>query len=128
MPAVAGAGSNDTRVAILNANHAQKLGADAALHVAGYYNRPSQEGLFRHFEAVHEATELPIIVYNIPPRAVVDILPETMARIAALPRVVGDPADAMTAVEARLDGEREDDVRQELEAARRKLRRQAGGG
>ena len=89
LPVIAGAGSNDTRVAILNANHAQKLGADAALHVAGYYNRPSQEGLFRHFEAVHEATELPIIVYNIPPRAVVDILPETMARIAELPRVVG---------------------------------------
>jgi 4-hydroxy-tetrahydrodipicolinate synthase len=89
LPVIAGAGSNDTRVAILNAKHAQKLGADAALHVAGYYNRPSQEGLFRHFEAVHEATGLPIIVYNIPPRAVVDILPETMARIAELPRVVG---------------------------------------
>ena len=89
LPVIAGAGSNDTRTAIQNSNHAQELGADAALHVAGYYNRPSQEGLFRHFEAVHADTDLPIIVYNIPPRAAVDILPETMARIAALPRVVG---------------------------------------
>jgi len=89
IPVVAGAGSNDTRSAIYNNNHAQEIGADAALHVAGYYNRPSQEGLFRHFEAVHEASGIPIIVYNIPPRAIVDIKPETMARIAALPRVVG---------------------------------------
>jgi len=89
IPVVAGAGSNDTRSAIYNNDHAQEVGADAALHVAGYYNRPSQEGLFRHFEAVHEASNIPIIVYNIPARAVVDILPETMARIAALPRIAG---------------------------------------
>jgi 4-hydroxy-tetrahydrodipicolinate synthase len=89
VPVLAGAGSNDTRVAIKNSKRAREVGADATLHVAGYYNRPSQEGLFRHFQTVHESTELPIIVYNIPPRAVVDILPETMARIAAMPRVVG---------------------------------------
>ncbi|MCH8134546.1 MAG: 4-hydroxy-tetrahydrodipicolinate synthase [Proteobacteria bacterium] len=89
IPIVAGAGSNNPIEAIFYNNHAQELGADAALHVAGYYNRPSQEGLFKHFEAVHEASSIPIIVYNIPPRAIVDILPETMARIAALPRVVG---------------------------------------
>jgi 4-hydroxy-tetrahydrodipicolinate synthase len=89
IPIVAGAGSNNTREAILYNEAAQDLGADASLHVAGYYNRPSQEGLFRHFEAVHEASRIPIFVYNIPPRAIVDILPETMARIAALPRVVG---------------------------------------
>jgi 4-hydroxy-tetrahydrodipicolinate synthase len=89
VPVVAGAGSNDTRSAIYNNNRAQEVGADATLHVAGYYNRPSQEGLFRHFEAVHAASSLPIIVYNIPPRAIVDILPGTMARIATLPRVVG---------------------------------------
>ena len=89
IPIVAGAGSNNTREAIFYNDAAQDLGADATLHVAGYYNRPSQEGLFRHFEAVHEASRIPIIVYNIPPRAIVDILPETMARIAALPRVVG---------------------------------------
>ena len=89
IPIVAGAGSNDTRSAMYNNDCAQEIGADATLHVAGYYNRPSQEGLFRHFEAVHAASRIPIIVYNIPPRAIVDILPETMARIAALPRVVG---------------------------------------
>ena len=86
---VAGAGSNNTREAIFYNDAAQDLGADATLHVAGYYNRLSQEGLFRHFEAVQAASRIPIIVYNIPPRAIVDILPETTARIAALPRVVG---------------------------------------
>ncbi len=89
IPIVAGAGSNDTRSAIYNNDRAQEIGADAALHVAGYYNRPSQEGLFRHFEAVHAASRIPIIVYNIPPRVIVDILPDTLARIAALPRVIG---------------------------------------
>ena len=89
IPIIAGAGSNDTRSAIYNNDRAQEVGADAALHVAGYYNRPSQEGLFRHFEAVHAASRIPIIVYNIPPRVIVDILPATMARIATLPRVVG---------------------------------------
>lgn len=89
IPIVAGAGSNNTREAIFYNDSAQEFGADASLHVAGYYNRPSQEGLFRHFEAVHAASRIPIFVYNIPPRAIVDILPATMARIAALPRVVG---------------------------------------
>jgi len=89
IPVVAGAGSNDTRSAIYNNDCAQDVGADAALHVAGYYNRPSQEGLFRHFEAVHAASRIPLIVYNIPARVIVDISPETMARIAALPRVAG---------------------------------------
>ena len=86
---VAGAGSNNTREAIFFNESAQDLGADATLHVAGYYNRPSQEGLFRHFEAVHEASRIPIIVYNIPSRTIVDIVPETMAQIAALPKVIG---------------------------------------
>jgi len=89
IPVVAGAGSNNPVEAIGYSRHAAECGADAALHVAGYYVRPNQEGLYRHFEAVHDATELPIIVYNIPPRAVVDILPDTMARIATLERVVG---------------------------------------
>jgi 4-hydroxy-tetrahydrodipicolinate synthase len=89
VPVVAGAGSNDNRSAIKNTLRAEELGADATLHVAGYYNRPSQEGLFRHFEAVHNATSKPIVIYNIPPRAVVDIQPETMARIARLERVAG---------------------------------------
>ncbi|AJP71590.1 4-hydroxy-tetrahydrodipicolinate synthase [Sphingomonas hengshuiensis] len=83
VPILAGAGSNDTRVAIGNVRAAQESGADAALMVPPYYNRPSQEGIFRHFAAVAEATELPIILYNVPGRTVTDIQPATMARIVA---------------------------------------------
>lgn len=89
IPVVAGAGSNNPREAIVYSQHAERCGADAALHVAGYYVRPDQEGLYRHFETVHDATGLPIFVYNIPPRAIVDVLPETMARLAELPRIIG---------------------------------------
>lgn len=89
IPVIAGAGSNNTREAIKYTKHAEKAGADATLHVAGYYNRPSQEGLYQHFKAVHDATTLPMIIYNIPPRAIVDVLPETLARLAELPRIVG---------------------------------------
>jgi 4-hydroxy-tetrahydrodipicolinate synthase len=89
IPVIAGAGSNNTIEAIEFTKHAQEAGANASLHVAGYYNRPNQEGLFQHFKAVHDASDIPIIVYNIPPRAVVDILPETMAKLAALPRIAG---------------------------------------
>jgi len=89
IPVVAGAGSNNPREAIVYSEYAAESGADAVLHVAGYYNRPGQDGLYRHFKAVHDATILPIVIYNIPPRAVVDIAPQTMARLAELPRVVG---------------------------------------
>ncbi len=89
IPVIAGAGSNNTLEAIEFTQHAQQAGANAALHVAGYYNRPNQEGLYQHFKAVHDASDIPIIVYNIPPRAIVDILPETMARLAELPRIAG---------------------------------------
>ncbi|WP_445401260.1 4-hydroxy-tetrahydrodipicolinate synthase [Zobellella sp. An-6] len=89
VPVIAGAGSNNPVEAIEYSNYAQQVGADATLHVAGYYNRPNQEGLYAHFRMLHDATELPIIVYNIPPRAVVDISPQTMARIAELPRIAG---------------------------------------
>lgn len=89
IPIVAGAGSNNPVEAIEFSQHAASAGADACLHVAGYYNRPNQEGLFRHFAAVHDATELPIVLYNIPPRAVVDIVPQTVGRLAELPRIVG---------------------------------------
>lgn len=68
---------------------AEKAGADATLHVAGYYNRPNQEGLFQHFKLVHDNTNIPIILYNIPGRAIVNILPDTMARLAELPRIIG---------------------------------------
>ncbi len=78
---LAGAGSNDTKVAIDNVNAAQQAGADAALMVPPYYNRPSQEGIFRHFAAVAEATDLPIVLYNVPGRTVTDIQAATMARI-----------------------------------------------
>lgn len=82
-PILAGAGSNDTRVAIKNVTAAAAAGADAALMVPPYYNRPSQEGVFRHFAAVAEATSLPIVLYNVPGRTVTDIQPATMARIVA---------------------------------------------
>jgi len=86
---IAGAGSNSTAEASEFHAFAHELGADAALHVTGYYNRPSQEGIFRHFEALCHLNDLPIIVYNIPPRAVVDISVDTMARLATLDPVVG---------------------------------------
>ena len=89
VPVIAGAGSNNPVEAIRYTLHAQAVGADATLHVAGYYNRPRQEGLYQHFRAVHDASDIPIIVYNIPPRAIVDIEPATMARLAELPRIVG---------------------------------------
>lgn len=78
---LAGAGSNDTKVAIDNVQAAKDAGADAALMVPPYYNRPSQEGIFRHFAAVAEASDLPIVLYNVPGRTVTDIQPVTMARI-----------------------------------------------
>jgi 4-hydroxy-tetrahydrodipicolinate synthase len=81
VPVLAGAGSNDTAVAIENVKAAKAVGADAALMVPPYYNRPSQEGIFRHFEAIAGATDLPIILYNVPGRTVTDIQPATMARI-----------------------------------------------
>lgn len=89
VPVIAGTGSNSTSECITLTRHAREAGADAALIVTGYYNKPTQEGLFRHFEAVSAAVDIPLIVYNIPGRTGVDILPETMARIARLPNVAG---------------------------------------
>src|SRR3954470_22298292 len=86
VPVIAGAGSNDTRVAIQNIKASKEAGADAALMVPPYYNRPNQEGIFRHFEAVANSCDLPIVLYNVPGRTVTDIQPSTMARIVeALP-------------------------------------------
>src|SRR5919108_4741545 len=79
---LAGTGSNSTDHAIVETRSAEKLGVDAALLVAPYYNKPSQEGLFRHFKAIADATSLPIMLYNIPGRCGVDILPEAVARLA----------------------------------------------
>jgi 4-hydroxy-tetrahydrodipicolinate synthase len=89
VPVIAGTGSNSTDEAILMTRHAEEVGADAALIVSPYYNKPTQEGIYQHFKAIHNATKLPIIVYNIPGRSVVDIKDETMARLAELPRIVG---------------------------------------
>ncbi len=89
LPVIAGAGSNNTREAIDLTEHAKAAGADGVLHVTGYYNKPSQEGIYQHFKAISDTVDLPIIVYNIPPRAIVDISPETMARISSLTNVVG---------------------------------------
>jgi len=86
---IAGAGSNSTEEAIEFVRHAQFVGADAALVVAPYYNRPSQEGLFQHFKAINDAVTLPVVVYNVPSRTGSDISNETMARLALLPHVVG---------------------------------------
>ena len=82
VPVIAGAGSNDTRVAIRNIKAARDAGATCALMVPPYYNRPSQEGIFRHFAAIVEACDLPVMLYNVPGRTVTDILPETMGRLA----------------------------------------------
>ncbi|HEY1561398.1 MAG TPA: 4-hydroxy-tetrahydrodipicolinate synthase [Caulobacteraceae bacterium] len=88
-PVIAGAGSYSTAEAIALADHAREAGADAALVVTPYYNRPSQEGLFRHFEAIARAVDLPILVYNVPSRTSVDIANDTLARLARLPNIVG---------------------------------------
>ncbi|WP_127107275.1 4-hydroxy-tetrahydrodipicolinate synthase [Pararhodobacter zhoushanensis] len=89
VPVVAGAGSNNTVEAIRLLKHAQKVGADAALVVTPYYNKPTQAGLIAHFRALHDASSLPIIIYNIPGRSVVDMSPETMGELAKLPRIIG---------------------------------------
>jgi 4-hydroxy-tetrahydrodipicolinate synthase len=80
VPVIAGAGSNNTAEAIDLATHAEKAGADAVLVVTPYYNKPNQEGLFRHFKAIDEAIGIPIVIYNIPPRSVIDMSVETMKR------------------------------------------------
>ena len=90
VPVIAGAGSNNTEEALDFARHAEKVGADGLLIVTPYYNKPTQEGLYRHYRAVAEGTRLPIVIYNIPPRSVIDMLPETMARVReACPNVIG---------------------------------------
>src|SRR5204862_2801336 len=89
VPVVAGAGSNSTREAVELAQHAQKAGANAVLVVTPYYNKPTQEGLYQHFKAINDAIDIPIIMYNIPGRSVVDISVETMKRLFELPNIAG---------------------------------------
>jgi 4-hydroxy-tetrahydrodipicolinate synthase len=89
VPVVAGSGSNSTEEAIDLTRHAKKAGADAALVVTPYYNKPTQEGLYQHYKAINDAVDLPIIIYNIPARCVIDMSVATMARLAKLPNIVG---------------------------------------
>ena len=89
IPVIAGAGSNNTAEGIDLIRHAEQVGADAALVVTPYYNKPTQAGLIAHFTALHDCCTLPIIIYNIPGRSVVDMSPDTMGVLAKLPRIVG---------------------------------------
>jgi 4-hydroxy-tetrahydrodipicolinate synthase len=89
VPVIAGAGSNNTAEGIDLIRHAEKVGANAALVVTPYYNRPTQAGLIAHYAALHDCCTLPIIIYNIPGRSVVDMLPDTMGKLAVLPRIIG---------------------------------------
>ncbi len=89
VPVIAGAGSNNTQEAIDLAVHAEKAGADGLLVVTPYYNKPSQEGMYRHFKAINDAVGIPIIIYNIPPRSVVDMSVDTMKRLFELKNIAG---------------------------------------
>ncbi|MET4633236.1 4-hydroxy-tetrahydrodipicolinate synthase [Kaistia defluvii] len=89
VPVIAGAGSNNTAEAIDLARHAEQAGADAVLVVTPYYNKPNQEGLYQHYKAINDAIGIPIIIYNIPPRSIIDMSVETMARLFELKNIVG---------------------------------------
>ena len=88
VPVIAGCGSNDTAHAVALTRSAKEAGADAALHVPPYYNRPNQDGIYAHFAAIADAVDIPIVLYNVPARTVTDIAVETMARLAQIPSVV----------------------------------------
>ncbi|MFP3867862.1 MAG: 4-hydroxy-tetrahydrodipicolinate synthase [Desulfobacteraceae bacterium] len=89
VPVIAGSGSNNTAEALELTKHAQDAGADAALMITPYYNKPTQEGLYQHYKKIAEATKIPIIVYNVPGRTSLNLLPETVARLAEFPNIVG---------------------------------------
>jgi len=89
VPVIAGTGSNATAEAVDLTRHAKAAGADAALVVTPYYNKPTQDGLYQHFKTIQDAIDIPIIIYNIPPRSVIDMTVETMARLAKLPNIAG---------------------------------------
>ena len=89
VPVIAGAGSNSTKEAIELAEHAEKAGADAVLVVTPYYNKPTQEGLYQHYKAINDAIGIPIIIYNIPPRSVIDMSVDTMTRLFELKNIAG---------------------------------------
>ena len=89
IPVIAGTGSNSTEEAISLTKYAEKIGADAALVVTPYYNKPTQEGLYQHFKAINDKTSIPIIIYNIPPRSIVDMSVDTMSRLFELKNIIG---------------------------------------
>ncbi len=89
VPVIAGAGSNSTDEALMLTKHAKEVGADAVLSVTGYYNKPTQEGIYRHFATIAEAVDIPILLYNVPGRAVVDISVDTMERLSKIANIVG---------------------------------------
>jgi 4-hydroxy-tetrahydrodipicolinate synthase len=89
VPVIAGSGSNSTAESVELTKHAEAAGADYALMITPYYNKPTQEGLYQHYKTVAEATKIPIVVYNVPGRTGVNLLPETMARLAQIPNIVG---------------------------------------
>ena len=89
VPVIAGAGSNATAEAIDLVRHAKTVGADAALVVVPYYNKPSQEGIYRHFAAINDAVQLPVLLYNVPSRTVADLAHDTVVRLSKLPNIVG---------------------------------------
>ncbi len=89
IPVIAGAGSNNTAESISLIRHAERVGADGALVVTPYYNKPNQRGLYAHYEALNDSTSLPILIYNIPGRSIIDMTPETMGALAKLPNIVG---------------------------------------
>lgn len=89
IPVIAGTGSNSTAESIHQTQEATRLGADACLLVTPYYNRPTQEGLYQHYKAIAAVTDVPLVLYNVPPRTACDLKPETIARLAGIPRIVG---------------------------------------
>jgi 4-hydroxy-tetrahydrodipicolinate synthase len=89
VPVIAGAGSNNTNEAVELSRHAEKAGADAVLIVTPYYNKPNHAGLYQHYKAINDAIGIPIIIYNIPPRSIVDVSVDTMARLYELKNIVG---------------------------------------
>ena len=105
IPVIAGTGSNSTEEAVSLTKHAEKVGADAALVVTPYYNKPTQEGLYQHYKAINDSCGIPIIIYNIPPRSVIDMSVDTMARLFELKNIAG-VKDA-TANLSRVDQQRE---------------------
>jgi 4-hydroxy-tetrahydrodipicolinate synthase len=107
VPVIAGAGSNNTAEAVDLARHAEKAGADAVLVVTPYYNKPTQEGMIAHFKAINDAIGIPIIIYNIPPRSVVDMSVDTMKRCYELKNIAGvkDATGNVARISLQRDGD-----------------------